>query len=99
MEVSAKEMEFSFPGLEITRIGSASGAGAIYGGHSGGSSGGGGGGGGGGSSSEPTKPKEEAEESFDWIEVAIQRIEEEIARSFKTKTLYPLNNSLFPPSP
>ena len=46
----------------------------------GGSSGGGGGGGGGGSSSEPTKPKEEAEESFDWIEVAIQRIEEEIAR-------------------
>lgn len=81
MEVSAREMEFSFPGLEITRIGSASGAGAIYGGHTGGSSGGGGGGGGGGgSSSEPTKPKEEAEESFDWIEVAIQRIEEEIAR-------------------
>ena len=44
------------------------------------SGGGGGGGGGGGSSSEPNKPKEEAEESFDWIEVAIQRIEEEIAR-------------------
>lgn len=44
------------------------------------SSGGGGGGGGGGSSSEPNKPKEEAEETFDWIEVAIQRIEEEIAR-------------------
>lgn len=44
------------------------------------SGGGGGGGGGGGSSSEPNKPKEEAEETFDWIEVAIQRIEEEIAR-------------------
>ena len=47
---------------------------------SGSSSGGGGGGGGGGSSSKPNKPKEEAEETFDWIEVAIQRIEEEIAR-------------------
>ena len=47
---------------------------------SGSSSGGGGGGGGGGSSSEPNKPKQEAEETFDWIEVAIQRIEEEIAR-------------------
>ncbi len=44
------------------------------------SGGGGGGGGGGGSSSEPNKPKQEAEETFDWIEVAIQRIEEEIAR-------------------
>ena len=44
------------------------------------SGGGGGGGGGGGSSSEPNKPKEESEESFDWIEVAIQRIEEEISR-------------------
>lgn len=42
---------------------------------SGSSSGGGGGGG-----SEPTKPKEESEETFDWIEVAIQRIEEEISR-------------------
>lgn len=41
-----------------------------------GSSGGGGGGGG----SEPTQPKEESEETFDWIEVAIQRIEEEISR-------------------
>ena len=56
--------------------------GAKYASPSGGSSsgGGGGGGGGGGSSSEPNKPKEEAEETFDWIEVAIQRIEEEIAR-------------------
>lgn len=56
--------------------------GAKYSAPSGGSSssGGGGGGGGGGSSSEPNKPKEEAEETFDWIEVAIQRIEEEIAR-------------------
>ena len=80
MEVSTKEMTFTFPELQITRVGSASGAGAIYGGHSGGSSGGGGGGGGGGGASEPTKPKEESEESFDWIEVAIQRIEEEIAR-------------------
>lgn len=55
--------------------------GAKYAAPSGGSSsGGGGGGGGGGSSSEPNEPKEEAEETFDWIEVAIQRIEEEIAR-------------------
>ena len=53
--------------------------GARYSAPSGGGSSSGGGGGGGGSS-EPTKPKEESEETFDWIEVAIQRIEEEISR-------------------
>lgn len=53
------------------------GSGANYVPSSGGSSGGGGGGGGG---SDSTKPKEEAEETFDWIEVAIKRIEEEINR-------------------
>ena len=36
--------------------------------------------GGGGGGSEPTQPKDDAEETFDWIEVAIQRIEEEMAR-------------------
>lgn len=70
--------------VNVPKIGykvTSKGVGAKYASPSGGSSsGGGGGGGGGGSSSEPTKPKEEAEETFDWIEVAIQRIEEEIAR-------------------
>ncbi|SCW69177.1 Cpl-7 lysozyme C-terminal domain-containing protein [Eubacterium ruminantium] len=55
------------------------GSGANYVPSSGGSSGSGGGGGGGGGS-DSTKPKEEAEETFDWIEVAIKRIEEEINR-------------------
>lgn len=72
------------PSLDIIRKKGSGGGGKVahYGGGGGGSSssGGGGGGGGGGSSSEPNKPKEEAEETFDWIEVAIQRIEEEIAR-------------------
>lgn len=62
------------------------GTGAKYSSPSGGGSSSGGGGGGGGS--EPTKPKEESEETFDWIEVAIQRIEEEIARLDKV-----VNNS------
>lgn len=72
------------PSLDIIRKKGSGGGGSVahYGGGGGGksSSGGGGGGGGGGSSSEPNKPKEEAEETFDWIEVAIQRIEEEINR-------------------
>lgn len=78
-----EETEIDVPDLIITRRGKGGGGKvAHYGGGGGGksSSGGGGGGGGGGSSSEPNKPKEEAEETFDWIEVAIQRIEEEIAR-------------------
>lgn len=80
-----KEIPVDFPSLKIiTKKGSTgSGVGAKYSAPSGGSSGGSGGGGGGGGSdsgSEPNKPKEESEESFDWIEVAIQRIEEEIAR-------------------
>lgn len=70
---------------------------ANYGGAPKSSSGGGGGGGGGNSggggggsssASEPNKPQEEAEDSFDWIEVAIQRIEEEIERLDKV-----VNNS------
>lgn len=52
------------------------------------SGGSGGSGGGGGSNSEPNKPKEEAAETFDWIEVAIQRLEEEQARLDKV-----VNNS------
>lgn len=47
------------------------------------SSGGGGGGGGGNNSAEPNKPKEEAEETFDWIEVAIQRLQEAETRLSK----------------
>lgn len=69
--------------VKIPKIGYAvtsKGVGAQYASPSSGSSSSGGGGGGGGGGSEPTKPKEESEESFDWIEVAIQRIEEEIAR-------------------
>lgn len=81
-ELKTHKARMDVPSLKITRTGkSGGGSVAHYGGGSGGSSsGGGGGGGGGGSSSEPNKPKEEAEETFDWIEVAIQRIEEEIAR-------------------
>lgn len=87
----------SVPSVEIISKKGSSGGGvrASYGGgsskSSGGGRGGGGGGGGGsssGSSSEPTKPQEEAEDSFDWIEVAIQRIEEEIERLDKV-----VNNS------
>lgn len=44
------------------------------------SGGGGGGGGGGGNGSDPTQPKAETEETFDWIAVAIQRLEEEETR-------------------
>ena len=75
------------PSLRIIskKAGGGGGVGAHYGGGSGGSSsggsgGGGGGGGGGSDAKEPNKPKQEAEETFDWIEVAIKRIEEEIAR-------------------
>lgn len=64
------------PGIEYHVV--SKGTGAKYSAPSGGGSSSGGGGGGGGS--EPTQPKEEAEESFDWIEVAIQRIEEQITR-------------------
>lgn len=65
------------PALRIKRSGSA-GAGAHYTGGSSSSSDSSSGGGGGGS--EPTQPKDDTEETFDWIEVAIQRIEEEMAR-------------------
>ena len=71
--------EFMIPDeISYTYMGGGSGTTANYAppASSGSSSGGGGGGGG----SEPTQPKEEAEESFDWIEVAIQRIEEQITR-------------------
>lgn len=83
-ELKSHKVEMDVPSLQIIRKKGSGGGGKVahYGGGGGGSSsgGGGGGGGGGGSSSEPNKPKEEAEETFDWIEVAIQRIEEEIAR-------------------
>lgn len=85
-QIRAMSFEYNVPEVEfIAKKGSTgSGVGAKYGGSpkssSGGSGGGGGGGGGSNSGSEPNKPKEESEESFDWIEVAIQRIEEEIAR-------------------
>lgn len=71
--------EFMIPDeISYTYMGGGSGETAKYAppASAGSSSGGGGGGGG----SEPTQPKEEAEESFDWIEVAIQRIEEQITR-------------------
>lgn len=80
-------------GIRIPKVvnykwnGSSLGSNTNYGGGGGGSSSGGGGGGGGGGS-EPTQPKEETEETFDWIAVAIQRIEEEIARLDKV-----VNNS------
>ena len=45
-----------------------------------GSSGGGGSNGGGGDNANNDKVSEDTDETFDWIEVAIQRIEEEIAR-------------------
>jgi len=79
-DLRQEQIEVDVPSLQIRRKGTAAGASAVYGSapKSSGSSGGGGGGGGGGS--EPNKPKEESEETFDWIEVAIQRIEEEIAR-------------------
>lgn len=84
-----KNETVDFPSLDIItkKGGSGGGATAHYSGSPSKSSGGGGGGGGGGgnsggssSSSEPTKPQEEATDTFDWIEVAIQRIEEEINR-------------------
>ena len=72
------EAYIDIPSLRIKRSGSA-GAGAHYtGGSSSFSDSSSGGGGGGGS--EPTQPKADTEETFDWIEVAIQRIEEEITR-------------------
>ena len=93
-----KSATFSMPKFSYKYNGSPTGAGARYsGGGGGGRSSGGGGGGGGGNSgggggsssaSEPNKPQEEAEDSFDWIEVAIQRIEEEIERLDKV-----VNNS------
>lgn len=87
------KMEMQVPVIKYKATG---GAGAKYSAPSapkssgGGGGGGGNGGGGGGSSSasEPNKPQEEAEDSFDWIEVAIQRIEEEIERLDKV-----VNNS------
>ena len=74
--IDKQRVTLSMPSITIKRSGSA-GAGAHYTGGSSSSSDSSGGGGGG---SEPTQPKDDAEETFDWIEVAIQRIEEEIAR-------------------
>lgn len=77
------QQQIDVPDLRIKRTASGGGKTAHYAPTTPASSGGSGGGGGGGGSdsgSEPNKPKEESEESFDWIEVAIQRIEEEIAR-------------------
>ena len=59
---------------------SSSGAGATYGGGGGGSSSGSGGGGGGDSGSSDNKKTEDDEETYDWIEVYIQRLEEELDR-------------------
>lgn len=78
-DLKQEQIEVDVPSLQIRRKGTAAGASAVYGSapKSSGSGGGNGSGGGGGSEN---KPKEESEETFDWIEVAIQRIEEEIAR-------------------
>lgn len=70
--------QLNFPSLKIQRTGSS--GGGVRANYSAPSSSGSSGGGGGGGGSEPTKPKEESEEMFDWVEVAIQRIEEEISR-------------------
>ncbi len=87
-----KEEKVDFPSLEIiTKKGSSGGGvGAHYTPPSGGSTGGGGDGGGGGGSNSADKDKDEAQknaaESFDWIAVYIQRIEEEIERLDKDAT-------------
>lgn len=73
------EAYIDIPSLRIKRSGSA-GAGAHYTGAPSSTSDSSSGGGGGGGGSEPTQPKDDTEETFDWIEVAIQRIEEEMAR-------------------
>lgn len=70
------EAELDIPSVQITRAGTA-GAKATYTPPANTPSGGGGGGGGGdNNSAEPNKPKEEAEETFDWIEVKLQRLQE-----------------------
>lgn len=73
--------EVEFPQLDIVTKKGGSGAKAHYGGSgSSGSSGGSGGSGGGSDSSSDDEASENSEETFDWIEVYINRIEEEIAR-------------------
>lgn len=74
-----REVPISIPEVDIVTKKSSGGmgAGAIYGGSPSVSSGGSGGGGGGDNSN---KVQKESDETFDWIEVAIKRIEEEMAR-------------------
>lgn len=80
MQLSAQSMTMSIPQIKInsiTRKGKGGvGKGAQYSPPASTPSGGGGGGGGGGSDKEPNKPKQESEEMFDWVEVAIQRLQE-----------------------
>lgn len=67
------------PRFDYKWNGSSTGTGAKYGGAPSSSSGGSGGSGDSGSSDNDTA-SEDSEETFDWIEVAIQRIEEDISR-------------------
>ena len=74
------QVELNVPSLKIKRTQSSGGAKTSYGGSKGSSNGGGSNGGGDGGSSNNDKANEDTEETFDWIEVAITRIEEEIGR-------------------
>lgn len=77
-----REVPISIPEVDIVTKKSSGGmgAGAIYGGSPSVSSGGSGGSGGGGGGDNSNKVQKESDETFDWIEVAIKRIEEEMAR-------------------
>ena len=77
--MTTSELKMNVPSLTITRKSSAGGGKVSYGG-GGGSSSGSGGGGGGDSGSSDNKKTEDDEETYDWIEVYIQRLEEELDR-------------------
>ena len=81
-QIKGMSMEFNIPEVEFIakKANSGAGAKANYGGTGSSGSSGGGDGGGGSDSGNTDKANEDTEETFDWIEVYIQRIEEEIAR-------------------
>ena len=68
--------QISLPELRIKSVGGGRRATAHYGGGT--PKGGGGGGNGGGSGSGSDSSKDESEQTFDWVEVAIQRVEDQI---------------------
>ena len=81
-QIKGMSMEFNIPEVDFIakKANSGAGAKANYGGSKGGSSSGNGGDTGGSDSSSNDEASENSEETFDWIEVYINRIEEEIAR-------------------